>query len=94
MVEKDIQFTVKDEYGNDINCFILACKNISETEINVIYKRDDDDSDTVRYGRIVKDNDKYILTKNVTEVELEELKELLDGEIRVLLENLLEGVVS
>ena len=82
MVEKDIQFSIKDDIGNDVDCYLLACKNISEREMNVIYKQSNDSDDTLRYGRMVMDDEGFTLTNNVSESELDELKELLDKEIR------------
>ena len=82
MVEKDIQFSIKNDLGLDVDCFLLACKNVSETEINVIFSQSDDSPDTLRYGRIIMDENGFTLSNKITEPELEELKELLTKEIK------------
>lgn len=82
MVEKDIQFSIKDDIGNDVDCYLLASKNVSDTEINVIFRQSNDSEDTLRYGRMIMDDDGFTLTNSVSDVELDELKELLDKEIR------------
>ena len=61
MIEKDLQFSIKDDNGNDVDCYIFAYKVVSDTEMNVIFKQDNDEDDVIRYGRIIKKDDDYSL---------------------------------
>ena len=82
MVEDNIEFTIKDEFGHDINCFIFVSKNINNEEINVLFNQDNDNDDIVRYGKIIKNGSSYTLSNKISLEELDELKEMLDNEIK------------
>ena len=82
MVEKDIQFTIQNEYGKDIDCFILVSKPISRNEINVLFNQSNDKDNTIRYAKIIRDNNSYSLSNKISIEELDELKDLLDKEIK------------
>ena len=82
MVEENIQFSVKDEFGHDINCFIFAYKNVNSEEVNVLFNQDNDSDDTIRYGKIIKNGSDYTLSNKISLEELDELKEILDKEIK------------
>ncbi len=94
MIEQNIQFKIKDDLGNDVNCFILASNPIDETEANVIYKKDNDEDDVLRYGKIVKTEEKYELKKDITEEEIVELKHSLDDEIHSMSSIIMNNVVN
>lgn len=81
MIEQNIQFKIKDDLGNDVNCYVLASIPINDTEVNVIYKKNSDEDDTLRYGKIVRNKEEYELIKDITEEEIRELKYSLDDEI-------------
>lgn len=82
MITQDIQFEILNEDGKNINCIIVASVPISEAEINIMYKREDDAIDEYRYGKIVKTEYSYEIKKEVSEEELLILKESFDNEIQ------------
>ena len=91
MIEKNLQFSIKDEYGKDINCFIFAYKPVNSTEINILFNQSDDPDDTLRYGKLVKNGNHYTLFKNLTSFELEELKKLFHEEVKAFCTNIISS---
>ena len=87
---KDIQFEILDEYGKNINCVIISSVPISENEINIMYKREDDEADTFRYGKIIKKESSYEIKKDITEEEIIELRDSFDNEVVKIANDLLE----
>lgn len=81
MISQDLQFEIKNENGKDINCIIVASVPVSENEINIMYKREDDETEVFRYGKILKTNDSYEIKKDISEEEILILKETFDNEI-------------
>lgn len=82
MITQDLQFEILNEDGKNINCIIVASVPISESEINIMYKREDDAIDEYRYGKIIKTEYSYEIKKDVSEEELLILKESFDNEIQ------------
>lgn len=81
MISQDLQFEIKNENGKNINCIIVASVPVSENEINIMYKREDDETEVFRYGKILKTNDSYEIKKDISEEEILILKETFDNEI-------------
>ena len=46
-----------------------------------MYKREDDETEVFRYGKILKTNDSYEIKKDISEEEILILKETFDNEI-------------
>ena len=91
MIDQNIQFAIKNDFGQEIDCFILASKCISDSELNIMYKYDDDEDNTIRYGKIFKRDNDYVLTGGISDYELEELKKMLDKEIQGLIVSVTTG---
>ena len=91
MIEKDLQFSIKDDNGNDVDCYIFAYKVVSDTEMNVIFKQDNDEDDVIRYGRIIKKDDDYSLDNGLSNEELDELKTLFEEEVKTVAEKIVES---
>ncbi len=81
MISQDLQFEIKNENGKNINCIIVASVPVNENEINIMYKREDDETEVFRYGKILKSNDSYEIKKDISEEEILILKETFDNEI-------------
>lgn len=83
MIERNIVFNINED-GNSVKCFVLAYKSINDSEVNILFSQDNDEADTIRYGKMIKNDNDFILSNNISLSELDELKQLLDVEIRNL----------
>lgn len=81
MITEDLQFEIINEDGKNIECIIVASVPIDEHQVNIMYKREDDNDDTFRYGKIVKENNLYKIKKDINEEELLVLREMFDNEM-------------
>lgn len=81
MKKEDIEFKIKNENGKDINCLLISSVPISESEINIMYKREDDPDDVFRYGKVISSPNSFEIKKDLTEEELITLKESFNEEI-------------
>ena len=81
MINQNIQFKILNEAGLNINCTIVASLPVSDTTINIMYKREDDPADLFRYGKIIKTENSYEIKKDISDEELLSLKEMFEQEI-------------
>ena len=78
-----------NENGKNINCIIVASVPVSENEINIMYKREDDKDDVFRYGKIIKEADTYIINKEISDEDYIDLRLAFDEELINIAKNYL-----
>ena len=90
MLNQDIEFEILNENGKNINCVIIASQPVTENEINIMYKREDEPANEFRYGKVLKTESSYEIKKDMTEEELISLRECFDNEVVNMVNNLVE----
>lgn len=89
MNNEDIEFEILNELGNPVNCVVMASVPVDENTINIMYKREDDKDDVFRYGKIIKEADTYIISKDISDEDYIDLRLAFDEEIINIAKNYL-----
>ena len=89
MNNEDIEFEILNELGNPVNCVVMASVPIDENTINIMYKREDDKDDVFRYGKIIKEEDTYIINKDISDEDYIDLRLAFDEELINIAKNCL-----
>ena len=89
MNNEDIEFEILNELGNPVNCVVMASVPVDENTINIMYKREDDKDDVFRYGRIIKEADTYIISKDISDEDYIDLRLAFDEELINIAKNYL-----
>jgi hypothetical protein len=89
MNNEDIEFEILNELGNPVNCVVMASVPVDENTINIMYKREDDKDDVFRYGRIIKEDDTYIINKDISDEDYIDLRLAFDEELINIAKNYL-----
>ena len=89
MNNEDIEFEILNELGNPVNCVVMASVPVDENTINIMYKREDDKDDVFRYGKIIKEEDTYIINKDISDEDYIDLRLAFDEELINIAKNYL-----
>lgn len=89
MNNEDIEFEILNELGNPVNCVVMASVPVDENTINIMYKREDDKDDVFRYGKIIKEEDTYIINKDISDEDYIDLRLAFDEELINIAKNCL-----
>lgn len=89
MINEDIEFEILNELGKPVNCVVMASAPVDENTINIMYKREDDKDDVFRYGRIIKEADRYIINNDLEDEDYIDLRLAFDEELINIAKNCL-----
>ena len=89
MNNEDIEFEILNELGNPVNCVVMASVPVDENTFNIMYKREDDKDDVFRYGKIIKEEDTYIINKDISDEDYIDLRLAFDEELINIAKNCL-----
>ena len=90
----DLKFTVKDIAGQNITCEIYSLAPKNENEFYVIYsdkELDENNNIIFKYGLLEKSGDSYYISGNVSDDELDYIKNEFNDDIKDFIEEIKEN---
>lgn len=89
-----LKFTVKDIMGHDTICEIYSLAPKNENEFYVVYsdkELDENNNIIFKYGLFEKNGDSYYISGNVSDDELEYIKEEFNEDIKSFINEIKEN---